>query len=91
MTGATDVLSFFLRVGSPQQKHEINSLFIQHIDNPVSEQLPPLALMGCCLESLYRQYCIEQQDTLTGPMLQMPVPGWLDAEIPLQLFVDIQK
>ena len=64
MLGCINQLLFALRMGAPQQEHELGLLLAHHFDNPVSEVLPAFFGMGRGIGAFHCHCRIEQQNTL---------------------------
>ncbi len=74
---------------SPQKKYQIIFLFIQVLNDPVSELLPTFPLMSACFPLFDRECRIQQQYTLVSPFLQTPLSWQSNTQIIVEFFKNI--
>jgi hypothetical protein len=91
MARLIDESRLFLRIGSPENEDDGMLLIVDRADDRIGELLPALALMRCRHRPLHRQHAVEQQDTLPRPVFKKAVAGRRDAQIVLQLFINIDQ
>ena len=66
---AVDQNLFLLRECAPKQEDDTFLLLVDHTDNFVCEALPTTIAMRAGIAGSYRQYCVQEQDTLSRPLL----------------------
>lgn len=88
---AVDHLPFFLRVGSPKQKHD-TFLFIRYFpDDRIGENFPPLILVRSGAVCLYGECGIQQEYALLRPSIQVARRGNGFAQVIADLFEDVHQ
>ena len=78
-------------VPTPEDRDQGLIPFDQRGDRPLRDLLPALAAMGGGLTRSDGEHPVEQHDSLPRPGAQIPVCGRGDAEIGLELLVDIAQ
>ena len=86
-----DELRLLLRVAAPQHEHDRLFLGIHLADDPVGEALPPALAVRRGLAHFDRQHAVEQEHALLRPMFEKAVALRPDAEVALQLLVDVDE
>ena len=78
-------------VPAPEDRDQGLIPFDQRGDRPLRDLLPALAAMGGRLPRSDSQDPVEQHDSLPRPGAQIPVRGRRDAEVGLELLVDVAQ
>ena len=85
-----DQLDFVAGVASPQNKDDRTLSLIQLSDDGVSKDLPALIGMGISLMCSDGQRSIQEQDAFFSPLAQTAMTCRTNAQISLQLFIEIE-
>lgn len=80
-----------LGIGTPEQKDDRVAFIVDGADDGVGEFFPALPLMRGGAGLFHRQHAVEQKHTLFRPAFQKTVTDRANAEIALQLLVDIDE
>lgn len=62
---------FLLCKTAPENKYDTGLLGVDQINHSVSEVLPTRFGVAICVGSLHSQRCVEQQNTLFSPLLEV--------------------
>src|SRR4029079_7337294 len=87
--GAVDERRLLLRVAAPQHEDDRRLARIDLADDRVGELLPAAVAVRGGAAHLDRQHAVEEKYALLRPMFEEAVAWPFDAEVALQLFVDI--
>ena len=68
---AVNLAALFHRIAAPEHEYQAIAASVQFADDTVGKTLPAFALMSAGLPPLDREYSIEQEHTLVGPVLQI--------------------
>ncbi|MPN07845.1 hypothetical protein SDC9_155117 [bioreactor metagenome] len=80
-----------LGIASPQDGHQRTAAGGQRLDGGLGDRLPALAAMRGRMSGLHGQAPVEQQHTLVEPAGQIAMVDRGDAQIGLQLLVDVDQ
>src|SRR5690606_26729199 len=76
-------------IGTPEQEDDAAALVVHCADDGIGESLPLPALVRRSTRLFHRQHAVPEENTLPRPMLQEAMNGRRDAEIALQILVDV--
>jgi len=91
MAVTVNVTALFCRIAAPEQKYQAITACVQFADDAIGKTLPALALMGTSLSPLNREYGIEQEHSLIGPVLQIAAGRGLRTQVLLNFLIDIDQ
>ena len=89
MTVAVDESTFLLRVGAPEDEHQVFTLFGQGADGCIGKFFPALALVRTRLVGSHCQGGVQQQYSLFGPAGQVACGGDGQPQVALNLLEDV--
>jgi hypothetical protein len=70
VTASVDCSPLLLRIGTPEQEHDVLTLSIHHIDYPVGKTFPADLLVGERFSLLNGKERIKKEDSGAGPTFE---------------------
>ena len=78
-------------VAAPEEKDEVRTSFIEILDDCLSEGFPAVTAMRAGFVGLYGEDIIEQEDTLSLPVLKIAGGVAVVTDVGVDFFIDVDE